>query len=232
MSATMIPTNAVADAVAELEAAEAEVVAVRDRVFRRDPKVTPKQLADANAAVALAKMRVAAAEDAAAVEAEQRRVDGIEDARRSLLGGEIAGLAADALRRYDEALDAIKGVFAAVGRYQDALHRHAQELDALAPLPDDIAVDRKAIAVGDARFERMPGKAHEILLEVAARAYLDVAQVDINVRGALLRAAGVKTSTAPTVPLWRGEQLRRTVEQVSGGGARSAGGRASRVNEE
>lgn len=80
----MATTTKQLDPLAELEAAEASLRAVRTRIGSRDAKVTASDLERAESAVRFARMRIDAAAEAEVERQEQARSDRVAEIRASL----------------------------------------------------------------------------------------------------------------------------------------------------
>lgn len=139
-----IATDPVAGARYDLELAEEKAAALRARVSQGDGTVTAKALAEVNASVELAGLRLEAAESAAAREAadaslgEGRRLAG------SLKGGACTAAAAELARLHAVASEAIAAMFTTERLLIAEFDAVARGLRRLPVLPEGVEVKDRA----------------------------------------------------------------------------------------
>lgn len=122
----------------ELQEAKGRFDELRERIAEGDSDVTGSDLADAESAVELAKLRLDAVEEHERRRREHARVTRVGQIRASLLDGHLADEAAELIKLSAQARAALDELYEAADRHTDEVRAALVELAGLDPLPDDI----------------------------------------------------------------------------------------------
>lgn len=143
-----------------LSEAQARLVELRDRVGAGDQSVTAAQLADVEDEIHLAELRIEAAAELAARDAERMRLDRIREIVGSLTDGHLHAQAAGIVAKFDAVVAAVADLYAAKVGYEREIDAAVVELRRLGPLPAGVQVSRhgyeKNLTVAGQRYTPMP----------------------------------------------------------------------------
>lgn len=158
------------EANAHLDEVRAAHALLLDRIAAGDAKVKPADIADAQAKVQLAELRVQAAEHHDAESAERRRHDRIAEIRTSVATGDLRGQLDRIVKLYDQAVTLLRDLHDTTAGYHSAMASTVQELRTLnadQTHPDAVRIRGNTAAVDGVLLDGNLQTASELVAEAA-----------------------------------------------------------------